>query len=302
MKKILSFVLCAAIISILAITPAMAFMQLEAPKITMTLDGVRDDGYSGPYNINNFWEGGTDSGATGQVWTAWDDDYLYYYFEIKDDTPNHEHSNDYEVDCVEMFFDWYNNKDDDTSDVSKPYWQYRIAAAPDMDGRQFSNGINQAAGEDGTGWSVQEHLDSMSANSVVNLVSGGYNVETRTAYKAFGVNLNEGSVVGVDFMIGDNQTDEGRTSGAFLTPDYASNEHWQWPNSVGGELTLLGAPAAPAAVEEDPGTGAGGGDPAELAPAPAPAPAPQTADPVSLIVLGSLAGAAGVLFAAKKRR
>ena len=302
MKKILALVLITALMGIMAI-PVMADAAMTAPKITMTLDGVRDDGYGGPYDIKAF---KADEGATGQVWTAWDDSYVYYYIEITDTTPNHEHANDYECDCVEMFFDWYNTKDDDTSDASHPYWQYRTASKADENGRQFTNGINQAAGEDGTGWSVEAHVASQTANNVVKPLkggdlNGGYIVETRIAYKEFGVNLSEGSVIGVDFQIGDNQTGEGRTAQIFIGTEYQSEDQWQYPNSVGGSLTLGAAPAAPAAPEPEPEPAAGGGSEAPDQPvvtAPAPT-APKTGDS-ALVFAGLLVAAAGALVITKR--
>ena len=302
MKKLLAIVICAALMCLLAL-PAMAYTQLTAPKITMALDGVKDDGYAGPYDLKAYQPDMVDSGATGQVWIAWDDDYIYYYIEVADSTPNHSHANDYESDCVEMFFDWYNQKADDTSDISQPYWQYRIASAPDPENddsfgepRQFSNGINQAAGEDGTGWSIEDHLTSQKANSVVNIYDGGYSFETRIAYKSFGISLSEGSVLAIDFMIGDNQEGEGRTQCTWLDIEYSDNNHWQWPLSCGGELTLLGAPVAPAEPEPEPEDEAPVPEPDAAAPAPAPAPAPTTGNGAVMIFV-LLAAAGGFVFA-----
>ena len=70
MKKILALVLCIAILSVLAATSVMASnLTLTAPKTTITIDGVKDDGYSDFYDIA-FLEG---NGATGKIAVAWDD-------------------------------------------------------------------------------------------------------------------------------------------------------------------------------------------------------------------------------------
>ena len=84
------------------------------------------------------------------------------------------------------------------------------------------------------------------------------------------------------------------------------------PNAVISGVFFDPDPDAAAAAVEEPvpaaeELGAGGGDPAELAPvaaepisAPVPAPAPITADPISLLILGSIISAAGISIARKK--
>lgn len=302
MKKILALVLVTVMMVMLAI-PVMAITEVTAPKVTINLDGVRDDGYAGPYDIKAF---KADEGATGQLWTAWDDNYVYYYIEITDTTPYHEHGNDYECDCIEMFFDWYNAKDDDTTDIAHPYWQYRTASAPDPsnDGRQFTNGINQAAGEDGTGWTVEAHVASQTANNVVKPLNGtdlkgGYIVETRIAYKDFGINIGEGSVIGIDFQIGDNQEDAGRTAQIFIGTEYQSEDQWQYPSSLGGTLKLGPAPAAPEPEPEPEVPDVVVDTPA---PAPAPTPAPTTGDGAIIFAVLAVVAMAGALVIAKRAK
>jgi len=303
MRKFLAFVIC----FILLATPAMAFTNLTAPKATIALDGVKDDTYGGPYAINNY-QDGMEGGATGQVWVSWDDDYINFYFDVKDDTPNHDHNNDYEGDCVELFFDWYVGQDDDTSDITKPYWQYRACSAPNpsKDDWQNFNGINQAAGEDGTGWQVEEHIASQDANTVVNLRADGYTIETRVEYKKFGINIKEGDVIAIDFMIGDN-TGDGRASCAFLDPEHNTNEQWQWPYEVGGRLTLGPAAAAPVEPDEpDPIPEPDGNDDNNAAPPPpalTPPPAAPTGDSALMFIalIAALAGAAVITKRAKNK-
>lgn len=296
MKKILTLALCVVMVAALII-PVAASTNMTAPKATVTLDGERDDTYGGPWELKSMQEdAASTTGATGKVWIAWDNDYLYYYLEVADTTPNHNHNDDYGRDCVEMFIDWYNAKDEDTSNTAHPYWQYRIASAPNDAGQQFTNGINQAAGEDGTGWTLQEHVDSVEANSVVKLVDGGYKFETRIPYKKYNIDVKEGSVIAVDFMVGDNQEDDGRTSCAWLDPAFTSNNQWQYPNECGGLLTLGAAAVAPVVETKD--------EPAvetpeavqESTPAPAPATAPQTGDMTILFCLIAILGAGVVSF------
>jgi len=297
MKKFLAVLLFTAMVFALAIP--VAALDITAPKATIALDGVRDDAYAGPWDIKYFNEG--NPGATGQVWTAWDDDYIYLYFEIDDKTPNHEHGNHYERDCVEVFFDWYNGKDDDTSDDEKfPYWQYRFASAPNEDGQQFSLNINWAS----LGWGDFSEEYNAAGNTVVKPLSGsdlknGYIVETRIPYKSAGIKIAEGSVLGADFMIGDNQEDSGRSSMTFPDPDFTSNNQYQHPFELGVAFKLGAAPLPPvveappeeaAPVVNDAASGGGEAADAEIVPVivaatPAPVSSPITSDSMMIVVL-----------------
>ena len=271
MKKLLALVLTLAMMAALAV-PAMA-ATITAPKAAITIDGTRDDAYGGPWDIAAY-RSDDMNGATGKLWAAWDDNFIYYFIEVNDATPNHEHGNSYERDCVELFFDWYNAKEDDTSDDTKPYWQYRIMSAPNEDGEQFNHTINHAA----LGWGPydDDHQSSMEANIVVNYSATGYSFEIGIEYKKFGVNIAEGAVVGVDYQIGDNQDGEGRTSQAFFTVSDDNDNQWQYPYACGGLLVLGPAAAAPPPPEETPAEEApavGGG---EAAPEPPPVAVPTS--------------------------
>jgi len=234
MKKLIAILLCAMLLTL----PVLS-INMTAPKATINLDGVRDDAYGDPIEIKYFNDA---PGATGKAWAAWDDSYIYLFFEVADKTPNHEHNNHYERDCVEVFFDWYNGKDDDTSeDEAHPYWQLRYSSAPNADGDQFSVNVNWAS----LGWDNSAEEKNIAGNSVVKLVDGGYIIEARVPYKQFGLKVGEGSVIGADFMIGDNQEDAGRTSMTFPDPDFTSNNQYSTPSELGVLLTLSGA-AAPA--------------------------------------------------------
>jgi len=295
MKKLLALALCMALLTI----PALA-IEMTAPKATITLDGVLDDAYGEPLEIKYFNEG--NPGATGKAWAAWDDDYIYLYFEVDDKTPFHEHANHYERDSVEVFLDWYNKKDDDTSDdEGAPFWQYRFSSAPNESGQQFSLNINWAS----LGWDDSSEEKNAAGNTVVNLSATKYTVETRIPYKQFGLKVGEGSIIGADFMIGDNQEGDSRNSMAFPDPDFTSNNQYQHPFELGVALKL-GPPAPPPAVEAPPAAetpapapDAGAAAPAEPPPPP-PAAAPTTGDLGILAFVVATAMAAGAFVLGKK--
>jgi hypothetical protein len=296
MRKILALALCMALLFALAI-PAAAAVVINAPKATMNVDGTRDDGYGEPVVINK-WRAGlaADSGAWGTIWAAWDDNFVYYYMEVVDTTPNHDHGNDYETDCVEFFFDWDSVGGED---LQENFWQVRVHSAPDGQDRTLT-------GHKMHDWGNMDFLGNDFKYIVKPLVGndlkGGYIIEMAIPKNAIEGNytLKEGLVVPVDFAIGDNQTDTGRESHAFIMEADDNDNQWQWPRTLNGRLTLVAAPAAPAVVEEEAPAAA------EEAPAPAPAqtaaaPAPRTADPITLIAFSALISAAGVVIAKKRK-
>ena len=293
MKKILALMVCMAIMFALAVPVMASEISLPvSPKVTINIDGVRDDGYSEPYTVDSFRE---NSGATGKLSTAWDDNYIYYYIEVSDTTPNHEHSNSYERDNVEFFLDWNNAKGDDTYNDGNPYWQIRVMSAPNADGMAIEGGGN-FSDMGGDVDAIKFVVVPLSGNNL----NGGYIIEVAMPLsEASGASLSEGKTIFVDFQVGDNQEDSGRTSQAFLKGDDPDvDNQWQWPHSCRGILTLGAAPAV-AAPEPEPvaDVGVGGGTenvhpvPAPVVAAPAPVAAPQTGDTAFIMLAIALVGA-----------
>jgi len=300
MRKILACVLFAAIIIGLAL-PAMAVADIvlpTAPKADIKIDGVKDDGYGDMFEVKSYRDGGSGTGATAKVWAAWNDKGVCYYMEINDVTPFHEHSNQYERDCVELFIDWNAAAPDANSQSdTNPSWQVRIASAPADDGNQSSGTLGNDTLVAGT--------DFVTKPLVGSDLKGGYIIEV-----CLPIALTEGSAkplasgnkVFVDFQIADNQEDSGRSSQAFLdgTADDVDNQ-WQWPYAFRGVLPLGDAKPAPTEAPTAAPAAAEVAAAPEAAPAAAPAvvaaPAPvaaQTGDSGAMIfvILGiALAGA-----------
>ena len=305
MKKLLALALCAIMLFALAI-PAIAADETgmvilpEAPKADIIIDGVKDDGYGDPYDLTKVRNDG--AGATGKVWSAWNDKGVYYYIEVYDTTPNHDHANSWERDNVEFFIDWnscqidessYNNVADEN-----PCWQVRIASAPNEDGNTNSGTLGDDTLEPGKDF-VAAALNGDYKN--------GYIIEiclpialTEGNAKALAV----GARLLVDFQIGDNQEDGGRTSQVFLDPEHElTDQQWNNPAAFRGVLPLAAAKSAP--VVDEPATDGvddaamGGGDvpaPDVIAPPVVP---PKTGDS-GIIVLMAIMAAAVVVTLRKK--
>lgn len=291
MKKILAIVLFTAMILGLAM-PAMAVADIvlpTAPKADIVLDGVRDDGYGDPYVLDKY-RADKEGGATGTVWSAWNDKGIYYYMEVKDTTPNHEHANQYERDNVEFFIDWNATAGDANNFADEnPSWQVRICSAPNEDGNQSSGTPGDDTFEAGKHFVVKP--------LVGNDLNGGYIMEVLLPIEFTEGNakaLAEGAKIFVDFQIADNMTNEARDSQVFLDPaDEEVDNQWQWPHSFRGVLPLGAAKAAPV-VEDTAAVGGGEAADAEIAPViTATVPSVRTGDSAIMFIIlaTALAGA-----------
>jgi len=311
MKKILTVVLCIVLLAALAV-PAMAahIVLPEAPKADIIIDGVRDEGYGEMFEINSYKNGDGD-GATAKVWAAWNDTGIFYYLEVSDTTPNHDHSDRWQRDCVEFFLDWNGAAPDANTNGENPSWQARIASAPNMDGMQQS--CRQLPNDDDVNDTLVNGTHYVVKPLSGSNLNGGYIMEVWFPIALTNGNataLAVGRTLFVDFQVADNQHDGGRSSQAFLDGmDPGVDTQNNNPSMFRGSLTLGAAPPPPVIAEPDPPAVVAEAVPAPAAPAPvvaaAPAPssaaAPQTADPLSLIIIGSLISAAGIA-AAKKRK
>ena len=297
MKKLLALALITVMMFALAI-PALAYDNPlsdnmvtlpTAPKADIVIDGVRDDGYGDMFEVNSF---RGDPGASGKVWAAWNEKGVFYYVEVNDTTPNHEHGNSYERDCIEFFIDW-NATHGDTLSNDDDIWQVRIASAPNEDGQWETCG--QIGG--GSDETLVAGTDFVIKPLVGGDLKGGYIMEVCLPVSLSEGNsikpLAEGREILVDFQVADNQEDSGRTSQAFLVGDDDEvDNQWQWPYAFRGILNLGPAKAAPVVdVPEVPEPD--GGDVVVDVPVVAPPPAAKTGDSmIMLIVLvAALAGA-----------
>ena len=303
MKKFFAVILCVMMLSALALVPVTA-NQVNMPTAyraatPIEINGVRDDIYGDQYFLVNSFRGGT-PGAYARVWAAWDENYIYYYVEVVDTTPNHEGANPWYRDNIEFYLDWNSARAAAHSGDPNPYWQIRIVSQPQPgETEQLTIGGNFSA----TGGNADD-IRFVTRPLVGNNFNGGYIVEVAMPVSgAQGVSLSEGMTIYVDFQVGDNQAGAGRTSQAFIMGDDPdADNQWQWPHSLRGILTLGAAPAPPPppvadaapAIDDTPG-----------APAPqaaAPRPAPRTFDPITMIALGALTAGAGVVAAMNKKR
>ena len=256
--------------------PALAAVELTVNKVDgIEIDGVRDEGYSGPVDINVPWQNFTgtnqldDSVANGKAWIAWDDDALYYYIEVYDETPNH--TQDGRNDAVEIFIDWNKgqggeaslNEDASNADYTIgnpdgcPAWQVRVFAAPDADGYHDLKGCILET-ELGFGGGVA--FDPYVFDETCTFVTGpieegnwrrGYYIEIRIPKPAGGDFMETGSSVDVtlsidkqipfDFQIWDNILGVGtRDAQIFMEDSPFNNLQWGVPSAYHGLMTLAG--------------------------------------------------------------
>jgi len=291
MKKFLALVLFATMILALAVPVAAQNITLPvAPKADIVLDGVRDDGYGDMFEVNSYRDGNGD-GCTAKVWAAWNNTGVFYYLEVNDVTPNHDHNDTYQRDNVEFFIDWQSiasGQPADSVSEADNCWQIRVASAPNEDGNHSSGSLGDDELELGKHFVIKPLEGSD--------LSKGYIMEVWLPLSyTDGVSLAEGNKIFVDFQIADNQEDGGRSSQAFLN-GMADDVDSQWSSAEAfqGILPLGPAKAAPEPdpVPDEPEPDEPG--PVDVAPPPpAPNPAPSTGDSAFILIVfvAALAGA-----------
>jgi endo-1,4-beta-xylanase len=300
MKKILTIALCIAMISVLAI-PAMA-VDTTANKSAISIDGVRDEAYGGPVDINaprqNAGDGFENAAgaATGKVWTAWDDTSLYLYIEAYDTTPNVQEGGAGNDDNVEIFIDWNEGRGEPgIASADKPFWQIRAFAIPvDLGGYLMEDAA------DWGGASVFNDVCTHFEGPLNGSYNNGYVVEIKVPAPAV-ASLSEGKKIPFDVQICDNMLGEGGREGQMFIGHAGDgiddNEKWQTPAYFSGLMTLGAAYVAP--VAEEPALAEPTPDaPVEAAPVtPAvtsPTTAPPTGDIAILLFAVALLGACAV--------
>jgi len=303
MKKVLALVLVSALMFALAIPAAANEILLPAaPKADIIIDGVRDDGYGEMFEINSYKNGDGD-GATAKVWAAWNDTGIFYYLEVSDTTPNHDHSDRWQRDCVEFFIDWNAAIPDANSNEANPSWQLRIASAPNEDGMQQS--CRQLPNDDDVNDTLKSGTHFVVKPLVGNDLTGGYIMEVWLPIAFTNGNANplaEGRNVFVDFQVADNQHGDGRSSQAFLDGMHEGVDTQNNNPSAFRGILPLGA-ALGVEVEEDIPDAIGGGEEAdaEIAPVIERVTSPRTNDAgiMALIALMAIA-AMGIVVLRKK--
>lgn len=237
MRKILVPGIALVMLFIMAM-PAMAqnIYLPVTPKADIILDGIRDSGYGEERVIDSYIHG-KGNGATGKVWTAWNEKGIYIFAEVYDITPNHNHQNAWERDFIEIFIDWESGATGwpalAVSAVDN-CWQIRIPSQPDENSADMVSG---ALG-DGTLKRGEDFFVTPLNGSDYN---DGYAVELLLPFSyTNGVKaLAAGCKFFCDFQIVDNQYGQGRSSQAFLDGTAAGvDSQYMNPSAFQGILKL----------------------------------------------------------------
>ena len=295
-KKILAAAVVLALVFAMA-APAMAIPSGVVGRYTPTIDGVRDAAYELSHSFNIFdqyntqrgegwWSthGNVSTDMDANIWFLWDDDFLYAYVEVTqpevlnigdDHILNHE--NPWEANSVELWVLWddFSMALDRLKTSIEPFHNRQWGDGPPFD--DIDLGTEKIARFTDTGYSAEFAIPIPSDF----LVEGGQGKFTLQ------VNVwdGEGSIpVGLQIQ------DAHIANVAVLTfgGPVAMPEPEPEPEPAPVEAEAAPEPeAAPEAVQA----------------AEAEKPAPPTADPITLVILGSLAaaGAAGTLVARKRR-
>jgi hypothetical protein len=252
----------------------------DVPKTgeAIILDGIKDPIYEqGLYVPVRTQYDGTSSryGAAGggEAWLLWDDGRFYAFFEIVTDAPLEASDDDevirnrpWEMDGVEVFFDFSNEATGDTANV----FMMTNSGVRAFECKPTGTMSWHGRGDSPDGWfeAAVVHTDV------------GYNVEMVIQAADFSGEFRAGNDIGFVLQLS--------AGGATYHSDSGG---WHWDPEAWAYLVLSDTVVTIPVEEEAPAT-TDGGTTTEAA--------PRTADPITLVVLGSLLSAAGITIAKKK--
>lgn len=308
MKKTLSLVLAAVMMLAMVVTVSahdgVTTAVFGTPE---AIDGVKDAAWDGAESIKAVDVSTTDLGEENSdttVWSMWDGEYLYFFAEVKDPTPDGEVKDAlWDQDAIGFMVNYdystVNTGDTETSyrelSEEESYAGYVNVSPTFADPEHHSRENNTIMGFD-------KYYDQV--KSYVVEIDGGYAVEIRmplSLYKEF----KEGDKIGYEICVNESiglGTRSGQMCWKFADGAEGSNS-WTCPNNFG--TLILGAAAATAPAEEPAEEPAEA--PAEEVEAPAeevetvetPATAPQTFDVAVIAAVASVLSLAG--FAISKK-
>ncbi len=161
MKKLTAILVVMAILVTMG-TTAFAEIDTTMPfifktaKATPTIDGVRDEAYGASDAIDIKQYGLSDSfiegHATAQLWTLWDDNFIYFYAEMNDPTPSNQYfegMSGWMIDGVEIYVDCANIKTDSSARIQDQELtaKYRFYRTPTRNGYDISCPMGMELGD-----------------------------------------------------------------------------------------------------------------------------------------------------------
>ena len=311
MRKILAFAICVIIIAAAGV-PVLAHFDndnigtIPRTETAPVIDGVRDAIYDEGLHIpvrnphSNTPDGGLGGGA--DAWLLWDDEALYifmqvdvvsffspdFYEQIQVDAP-------WELTTVEVLIDFSNQ-----GTANSYVFQFRL------NDRGFPNVTPGAENPVLHGEDALQFAQTASVRT-----DNSYTAEFRidlAAVAASGVYIGSPIAAGkaIGLYLFSQEIHENGDEALFISNPTDRSGNWQpdlYDYVILGDMVVGAAPAEP---EPEPADDAPAPAEAEVTPAVAAAeadkPAPPTADPVTLLVLGSLVSAAGIAAVARKNK
>lgn len=177
----------------------------------ITIDGTADPIWSNasilPASAAKLLSGAVTNASdlSGTFKALWDNTYLYIWADVTDDTQKNDSQNSYDDDCIEVYVDADNAK----------------ASTYDANDVQYSFGWN-----DGTTVGTIPSSYSKTGVSYSSVdKTGGYIIEARIPWTALQATPAVGKVLGMDFMINDDDDGSGRDGK--LSWNAATDDAWQ---------------------------------------------------------------------------
>lgn len=213
-------------------------LKIYKTPVAITVDGTADAIWANasvlPASAAKVLSGTVSNAAdlSGTFKALWDNTYLYILADVTDDTQKNDSQNSYDDDCIEVYVDADNAK----------------ASTYDANDVQYSFGWNDGT----TIGSIPSSYSKTGVSYVAVDKTGGYIVEARIPWTTLQLTPALDKVIGIDFMINDDDDGTGRDSKIAWTA--ATDDAWQDASLFGiGQLkdvlpSPCTAPSAPTVV------------------------------------------------------
>ena len=218
-------------------TPDSPDVALGSTAEAPTVDGERDEAYGdATYTIGTDLIGSDSGDDFSASWSAtWDDTALYLFVDVQDDTQVNDSENAWEDDAVEVYIDADNSKGTSYDGTNDAQYVFRWDDTAVNVGGAFPDATTDVT------FAMPEADD-------------GYHFEVAFPWSTLGVTPAEGSLVGLDVHVIDDDDGDGREAKKSWMA--ASDNAWQNPSLFGTiELATSASPTAAegtsAAVPED---------------------------------------------------
>lgn len=216
-KKAVSVLMCMAMMFSLFgnIVKPSALSAVAIPYGTPKIDGVEDDIWSGASNkiAIDFVDEGEDTGVKGYARLMWDEQYLYVFGSVTDNTPSTKVVDEtyWGTDCFEVFLDEENAHSTNRKYVA----QFRVSRYGEFTGMldgELCDATQMLAEYKNAQWGVS------------NISNNEYSIELAIPWTRVS-DVKKGNMIGIEFAINDDTGNDG-VADCIVTSEVGYDQLW----------------------------------------------------------------------------